>query len=94
MRPHLTPREQQCLEMVADGLIKKQIATRLKCTEFTVKTHLANVYTKLGVSTQGQAVYRAVRLGLLNPGPPREHCDGCICERLGAARAQGARRAG
>lgn len=45
----LTPREIQIVRMVAEGLRNKEIARRLTVTEGTVKVHLHNIYTKLGV---------------------------------------------
>jgi DNA-binding NarL/FixJ family response regulator len=63
--PQLTPRERQVLGMVAEGLPNKIIAARLGISEHTVKTHLAALFEKLGVSTRAEAVARGARLGLL-----------------------------
>lgn len=65
LAPPLTPRERQVLGMVAEGLPNKIIAARLGISEHTVKTHLAALFEKLGVSTRTEAVARGARLGLL-----------------------------
>lgn len=63
--PSLTPREQEILGMLAEGLPNKLIASRLGISDHTVKTHLEAVFDKLGASTRAEAVARAVRAGLL-----------------------------
>lgn len=54
--PALTPREQQILELVAEGLSDAQIATRLRISAGTVRKHLERVRAKLGVPTRAAAV--------------------------------------
>lgn len=61
----LTPREQEVLTLVADGLHNREIAQRLGVSEHTVKFHLGAVFGKLGVSTRTEAVRRGLRLGLI-----------------------------
>jgi DNA-binding NarL/FixJ family response regulator len=61
----LTPREVEVLAMLAEGLANKAIAARLGISGHTVKTHVAAVFGKLGVSTRAEAVASAARLGLL-----------------------------
>jgi two-component system, NarL family, nitrate/nitrite response regulator NarL len=63
--PPLTPREQEILGMLAEGLPNKGIAARLGISDHTVKTHLEAIFDKLGASTRAEAVARAVRAGLL-----------------------------
>jgi DNA-binding NarL/FixJ family response regulator len=63
--PVLTHREQQILELLADGLGNKQIAARLGIATNTVKTHLELLFYKLDVSSRAEAVARAARAGLL-----------------------------
>jgi two-component system, NarL family, nitrate/nitrite response regulator NarL len=63
--PALTQREQQILELLADGLGNKQIAARLGITTNTVKTHLELLFDKLDVSSRAEAVATAARSGLL-----------------------------
>jgi len=61
----LTPREQQILQLVADGLGTSDIARRLYLGESTLKTHLNRIFRKLGVSNRTQALAAAIRLELL-----------------------------
>jgi DNA-binding NarL/FixJ family response regulator len=61
----LTPREVEILDLLADGLGNKAIAARLGISDHTVKTHVASVFSKLGVSTRAEAVATAARLGLI-----------------------------
>jgi two-component system NarL family response regulator len=62
----LSGREQQVLELVAKGKSNKEIATDLDITEATVKGHLTNILSKLGVSDRTQAVIAALRRGLVH----------------------------
>ncbi|RQP11404.1 MAG: DNA-binding response regulator [Microbacteriaceae bacterium] len=57
--PDLTDREQEVLQLVAQGLTNKQIAQRLVISPATAKTHLARIMQKLGVSTRTQAAMLA-----------------------------------
>jgi DNA-binding NarL/FixJ family response regulator len=65
----LSQREIQVLEMVASGATNRQAAARLFVTEATVKTHLLNIYAKLGVSDRAAAVAEAFNRGLLTRRP-------------------------
>jgi DNA-binding NarL/FixJ family response regulator len=58
--PALTEREVQILGLLADGLANKEMARRLLVSEATVKSHLAHIYTKLGVESRAGAVARAI----------------------------------
>jgi DNA-binding CsgD family transcriptional regulator len=64
-RPHLTPRERDCLAWLAIGLRHDRIAEKLGITRPTVELHLANARRKLDAKTREQALARAVVLGLL-----------------------------
>jgi DNA-binding NarL/FixJ family response regulator len=57
----LTVREQEVLEMIGDGLPNKTIARRLGISERTVKSHLTNLYQRLGVPNRTQAALWAQR---------------------------------
>lgn len=57
----LTHQEQRILELMAQGLIKKEIADRLALSYHTVDTHLRNIYTKLHVHTRTGAVAKALQ---------------------------------
>jgi LuxR family maltose regulon positive regulatory protein len=61
----LSDREFEVLQLVAEGLSNQQIGERLVVALSTVKTHLNNIYKKLGVSKRTQAVARARELELL-----------------------------
>ncbi|MEU8263802.1 response regulator transcription factor [Micromonospora sp. NPDC048999] len=61
----LTRRETDVLALVAQGLSNRAVAARLHLTEGTVKSHLARIYTKLGVDSRTAAVAAATRLGLI-----------------------------
>jgi DNA-binding NarL/FixJ family response regulator len=68
----LTARELEVLGLVADGATNRQVGSRLHLSEATVKTHLLNLYAKLGVSDRAAAVAEGFRRGLLghSPGSP------------------------
>lgn len=61
----LTTREVEVLQLLAQGLPNKAIATKLEISEHTVKFHVNAIMTKLGVQSRTEAVIRAVRLGLV-----------------------------
>lgn len=65
----LSPREREVLRLLAEGLSNKQMARRLNVSENTVKTHLANVYGKLGVNKRVEAVMAAQRLPMAGDHP-------------------------
>lgn len=57
----LTSREQRILELMTEGLLKKEIAEKLDLSYHTVDTHLRNIYTKLHVHTRSGAVAKALK---------------------------------
>jgi len=57
----LTEREQKILELMTQGLIKKEIADKLSLSYHTVDTHLRNIYTKLHVHSRTGAVAKAFK---------------------------------
>jgi len=61
----LTERETEVLRLLAQGKANKEIAAALIIGEKTVKTHVSNILSKLGVSSRTQAALYAVRLGLV-----------------------------
>jgi len=62
---HLSPREQEILELIAEGLTDVQIAKRVMLSEFTVKTHVKRLLTKLGARNRAHAVALGAHRGLL-----------------------------
>jgi two-component system nitrate/nitrite response regulator NarL len=63
--PQLSPREQEVLQLTAEGFSAPEIGERIFITAGTVKTHLQGVYQKLGVSDRAAAVAEGMRRGLL-----------------------------
>ena len=61
----LTDRELDVIRLIAAGLSRQEIATELFVSINTIKTHARNIYQKLGVNSQMQAVSKARNLGLL-----------------------------
>jgi DNA-binding NarL/FixJ family response regulator len=61
----LTPRECEVLTLMADGHNNAQIATALFVSENTVKTHVSNIFTKLGCRDRAAAVLQAWRRHLI-----------------------------
>lgn len=61
----LSQREQEIIILVAEGLSNQEIAERLVISLPTVKTHIGNIFNKLGVSSRTQAIARAKTLGLI-----------------------------
>jgi two-component system NarL family response regulator len=61
----LTPREMASLRLLADGKANKEIANALDISERTVKTHLAHLFEKLGVTSRTEAIKVATRRGLV-----------------------------
>lgn len=59
----LSDRETEVLRHLSEGLVYKQIASRLDLATSTVRTHLHNIYMKLGAVDRAQAVLIAVRSG-------------------------------
>lgn len=62
--PKLTPRETEILTLIADGKSNQEIAERLFISEYTVKTHVSNLFRKLGINDRVQAVLHAFKIGL------------------------------
>jgi two-component system nitrate/nitrite response regulator NarL len=63
--PLLTTREKEILALTAEGYSAPEIARNLHLSTATIKTHLHNLYEKLGVSDRASAVAVAMRRGLL-----------------------------
>ena len=63
--PKLTSREREIVEHVARGLRNAEVATRLRISELTVKTHLSNVFQKLGLRDRVGLTLYAIRTGII-----------------------------
>jgi DNA-binding NarL/FixJ family response regulator len=57
----LTPREAELLSLLTEGLSNRELGQRLFISEATVKTHLAHIYSKLGVDSRAAAIATAIR---------------------------------
>ncbi|MPS41554.1 DNA-binding response regulator [Vibrio sp. VGrn 2] len=55
----LTPKERQLLLLISNGLSNKEVSTKLGVTENTIKSHMYNIFKKLGVKSRVQAIVRA-----------------------------------
>jgi DNA-binding NarL/FixJ family response regulator len=64
--PKLSAREQEVLELLAEGLGTAEIAGRLYMSESTTKTHISHIYDKLDAANRAQALVTAMREGLLD----------------------------
>ena len=58
---NLTPREQEMLRCLVDGLSNKMIATKMKLSRHTVDGYLRTLFGKLGVHSRAAAVARAMK---------------------------------
>ena len=58
IRELLTNRELQIVQLICMGCLSKQVADRLRISEFTVRSYLKTIYCKLGVRSRGALVYR------------------------------------
>jgi DNA-binding NarL/FixJ family response regulator len=65
----LTHREQDVLEQIVRGKSNKEIGTELDISEATVKTHINNLLSKLGVTDRTQAATAAIQRGLVQLDP-------------------------
>lgn len=62
----LSPRELEVLSFVGKGFSNKEIAAQLNLVEGTVKVHITNILSKLGVSDRTQAILSAVKRGIIH----------------------------
>jgi DNA-binding NarL/FixJ family response regulator len=65
-RIDLTPREVEVLHLVAKGLSNRDVAGIIGRTDETVKVHLKNIFSKLGVTDRTEAVTLALSRGILH----------------------------
>ena len=62
----ITRREEEVLQLIADGCSTPEVASRLFISQKTVKNHLASIYQKLDARDRTQAVVQAVRMGIIH----------------------------
>jgi two-component system NarL family response regulator len=65
-RPDLSARELDVLRLIVQGLSNKQIAYTLGIAEHTVKNHVKNILSKLGVDDRTQAATAAIQRGIIH----------------------------
>jgi len=63
----LTEREREVLSLMIEGLNNTQIAGRLTVSPSTIKSHVSNILSKLGVTSRTEAVSLALRNGIVPP---------------------------
>jgi DNA-binding NarL/FixJ family response regulator len=61
----ISAREEEVLQLIADGLSLPEVSAQLYISVKTVKNHLASIYAKLDARDRTQAVLRAVRMGII-----------------------------
>jgi two-component system response regulator DegU len=61
----ITKREEEVLQLIADGCSTPEVAAKLYISQKTVKNHLASIYEKLNARDRTQAVITAVRMGII-----------------------------
>lgn len=66
-RPHLTAREREIIQLVAQGLSSKEIAAQLKVSSRTVENHRANIMNKLNIRDAVGLTRYAIKAGLVSP---------------------------
>ena len=64
-QPHLTERETEVLQLLADGMKQKEVASALSISPKTVATHIQNLLGKLAVHSRAELVARAYQLRLV-----------------------------
>jgi DNA-binding NarL/FixJ family response regulator len=64
-KEELTPTESNVLRMIVGGMSNKEIAFALDVSENTVKTHVKNIFDKIGVSDRTSAATTAIKRGLV-----------------------------
>jgi two-component system response regulator DegU len=62
----ITRREEEVLQLIADGCSTPEVAAKLYISQKTVKNHLASIYQKLDARDRTQAVLQAVRMGIIH----------------------------
>jgi two-component system, NarL family, response regulator DegU len=62
----VTRREEEVLQLIADGCSTPEVAEKLYISQKTVKNHLASIYQKLDARDRTQAVLAAVRMGIVS----------------------------
>jgi DNA-binding NarL/FixJ family response regulator len=78
----LTPRERECLAMLAEGMNTAAMATALAVSHTTIRTHVQSILTKLGVHSRLEAASLAARSGFVGANQPAAEPDPRVVLRL------------
>ncbi len=70
MTPALSVRERECLQLLANGLSNKRMASYLQVSEATIAMHIINAKSRLQAATREQAVAIAVASGQITVRAP------------------------
>jgi NarL family two-component system response regulator LiaR len=62
----LTHREQEVLQLMTAGLTNAEIGQRLKISQYTIKSHVSNILSKLGVASRTEAVAQALKAHIVS----------------------------
>ena len=65
MLPALTDRENQILNLLANGLTNREISCNLVISEATVENYIHHIFVKLGISNRSQAVAYVYRMQIV-----------------------------
>jgi two-component system nitrate/nitrite response regulator NarL len=92
----LTPRERECLAMLAEGMNTAAMANALAVSHTTIRTHVQSILTKLGVHSRLEAASFAARSGIVGTNTPAtEPASRVVVRFAGKSRTSGTtRRAG
>lgn len=63
---HVTEREKEVLLLLGKGFSYSESATFLGCSVSTIQTHIKRVYRKLQVNSKTEAIYEAIKMGLID----------------------------
>jgi len=64
----LTHRQQQILQLMAEGISSREMASQLNLSPYTLRTHVQNILTRLSVHTKTEALAMAIRHGKVSAG--------------------------
>jgi DNA-binding NarL/FixJ family response regulator len=70
---HLSAREAEVLNLLANGLTIPEVAAQLFIAESTAKSHVDRIYVKLGVNTRSAAIMAGLSQGLITAKPQGPH---------------------
>lgn len=63
----LTDSEKQIIQLIADGMKRREISSILCISERTLSNHLQHIFEKLGVTSSVEAVTKAIQMGYISP---------------------------